>query len=290
MKLQKIALATLFALSVVACSEEDRITLKDAQDISEDALTDSYYEDADDLSTVALEADDNAEGGLGAARTKTVIVVDDSRFECATVTVTIAEDSQPSNPKGNIEIDFGTGCTDNNGNVRSGIINVAYEGRRFQPGSTAVLTTDNYFINSVKLEGTRTLTNVTESNTTSPKFNVTLVGGKATFPDGRVANREVDITREWFRNSTPTYTDDELRILEGSTASGVTRNGRNYTMVVEETIVFKRNCGVRFPVDGVKVFTVESKPITINYGDGECDRSVTYTVGDNTFTTNVPRN
>lgn len=289
MKLQKIALATLFALSVVACSEEDRITLKDAQDISEDALTDSYFEDADDLSTVALEADPNADGS-DAARTATTITVEDSRFTCATVTVTIGANSTPSNPNGTIVIDFGTGCTDNRGNVRSGKLNITYSGRRFQPNSEVVLTTEDYFINGIQLEGTRTLTNVTESNETSPKFNVTLENGKATFPDGRIAERTADITRQWFRNSTPTYADDELRILEGSSASGVTRNGRNYTMLVEETIVFKRSCEFRFPVDGAKVFTVESKPITINYGDGECDRTVTYTVGDNTFTTNVPRN
>ncbi|MCE2732186.1 MAG: hypothetical protein LW821_02345 [Flammeovirgaceae bacterium] len=289
MKLQKIALATLFALSVVACSEEDRITLKDAQDISEDALTDSYFEDADDLSTVALEADDNADGS-DLARTSATITVEDSRFVCATVTVMIGANSTPSSPKGTIVIDFGTGCTDNRGNVRSGKINIVYNGRRFQPGSTVTLTTEDYFINGIQLEGTRTLTNVTESNETSPKFNITLVGGKATFPDGRIAERDADITRQWFRNNTATYADDELRILDGSSASGVTRNGREYTMSVEETIVFKRSCEFRFPLDGVKVFTVNGKPITINYGDGACDRSVTYTVGDNTFTTNVPKN
>jgi hypothetical protein len=287
MKLQKIALASLFALSVIACSEEDRITLKDAQDISEDAITDAYFEDADDMSGVAIEADNNAGGNGGAARVSS-LTISDTRFSCATVTVTIAENSTLQTPKGTIVVDFGIGCTDIKGNVRSGKLNIVYNGRRFQPESSVVLTTDNYFINGVKLEGTRTLTNVSTSNETAPKFNVTLVNGKATFPDGRVATRNADITREWIRAASPA--NDELRILAGSSANGVTRNGRNYTMEIEENLVFKRNCEVRLPVSGVKVFTVEAKPITIDFGDGSCDRSVTYTVGDNTFTTNVPRN
>jgi hypothetical protein len=266
-----------------SCSDENRLTLKDSQDIAEDALTDSYFADADDMSGIAIQSD-NETAGLSPAVGARGINVQDSRMNCATVTITPDPASTQAVPKGVIVIDFGTECTDLRGNVRTGKIIITYNGRRFISGSTVVLTTDNYTINGIKLEGTRTLTNITGSTEAAPKFSVTLVNGKATFPDGSVALREASFTREWIRATNPS--NDELRV--GGSAEGTTRRERDYTMTIEETLVFKRFC--ELPVSGVKLFTVDGKVITIDYGDGECDRSVTYTVGDNTVTTNVGKN
>ena len=46
--------------------------------------------------------------------------------------------------------------------------------------------------------------------------------------------------------------------------------------MVNTDIVFKRRC--RFPVSGIKVVTTENRVITIDFGDGECDRTATVTV------------
>lgn len=284
--IKSAAFAMIAALSafVMSCDDENRLTLQDAQDVSEDALTDSYFEDADDMSGIALQSDAATTGeGTAAGR---MITISDPRFNCAGVVVTIesSPNSTPQNPMGVITIDFGAGCTDLRGNVRSGKLIITYSGRRFQLGSTVVLTTEEYFINGIQLEGTRTLTNITGSTEDAPKFSIVLEDGKATFPDGTTTLREASFTREWIRASSPT--DDQLRV-EGS-ANGTTRRGRGYTMEIIETLVFKRNCGL--PVSGVKVFTVDGKEITVDYGDGECDRIVTYTVGDRTRSTTVGNN
>lgn len=278
-----LGVALFLSSFILSCDDENRLTLQDSQEVAEDALTDSYFEDADDLSGITLQADASTAGG--ASRQAGTITVNDARIcSGATVTIEPSSASTAQNPSGLITIDFGLGCTDLRGNVRSGKLLIAYSGRRFQPGSTVVLTTDNYFINAIKLEGTRTLTNISGSTENSPKFQIELVNGKATFPEGSIATRNASLTREWVRGTSPN--EDQLRV-EGS-ANGITRGERNYTMEIQETIVFKRGCG--FPVSGVKVFTVEGKAITIDYGDGVCDRSVTYTVGDRTRTTNVGKN
>lgn len=284
LKITSLPLLFFFSAFIISCNDENRLTLKDSQDIAEDALTDSYFEDADDMSSLAIQSDAATAGGATSALTRQ-ITVSDSRF-CAgvSVTITLSPNSTPAIPVGTITIDFGTGCTDPRGNVRTGIIAVAFNGRRFQPGSTLVWTTDNYTVNGVQLEGTRTLTNITGSTEESPKFQIELTGGKATFPDETVATREASFTREWIRAASPV--NDEIR-LEGS-AEGTNRTGVAYTMGIEETLVFKRSCG--FPVSGVKIYTKEGKQITIDYGDGTCDRQVTYTVGDQTITTNVGNN
>jgi hypothetical protein len=301
MKLQHLfrstAIAATFfsAACLLSSCDDERLTLQDSQDIAEDALTDAYFEDADDLSSVALLAPTEEElGGQSQAGRITQAIqieVTDSRA-CVgdngkiIVTVEPTPNSNFENPVGVLTVDFGAGCTDIRGNVRSGKLIFNYSGRRFAPNSTVVLTTDNYFINGIKLEGTRTHTNITGSNTEAPKFSIVLVDGKATFPDGTIALREADFTRKWVRAASPSQDTWEI---EGG-ANGTTRSGRPYTMSIEETIVFKRSCASAIPASGVKIFTVDSKIITIDYGNGDCDRSITYSVGDRLFTFNVGNN
>jgi hypothetical protein len=284
LKITSFTLLVIFSAVIISCNDENRLTLKDSQDIAEDALTDSYFEDADDMSSLAIQSDAATAGGVTSPSNRQ-ISVSDSRF-CPGVVVTIvmSPNSSQTVPVGTVTIDFGEGCTDPRGNVRTGIITVAFNGRRFQPGSTLVWTTNDYTINGIQLEGTRTLTNITGSTEESPKFQIELVGGKATFPDESVATREASFTREWIRAANPA--NDEMR-LDGS-AEGTNREGIAYTMNIQETLVFKRGCG--FPVSGVKIYTKEGKQITIDYGDGTCDRQVTYTVGDQSITTNVGNN
>lgn len=268
-------IAGIFAMS--SCNEEDRLTLADTQDITEEAVTDSYFQDLDDMAGVAIGSPSEAQYGGG--RVATTITIQDARFQCAgiIVTVTPGEGSNQTTPKGVLTVDFGsTGCADLKGNVRTGKLIFTYNGRRFQPGSTVVTTTDNYTINAIKLEGTRTLTNVTGSTSDSPKFNATLENGKATFlADGTIAERVSNITWQWTRATNAA--DDYLTIDQNSTASGVTRAGREYAVSLSKALKYKRFCGIA--VEGIKKYVIDStKEITIDYGDGTCDKSVVITV------------
>jgi hypothetical protein len=261
--------------AMASCKDEERLTLADTQDITEEAVTDSYFQDMDDMAGVVVNQTSDEDYGDG--RLATTVTIEDERMGCnVVVTLESGPNSTIEDPNGVITIDFGTtGCQDGRGNTRTGKLILTYDGRRFQPGSTVVLTTNNYTINGIKLEGTRTLTNVTGSNTETPKFNAVLVGGKATFLDGSFATRASNITWQWDRNDSGAA-DDELTINPAS-AEGVTRGGREYTVTVLEPLVYRRFCGIA--VDGVKKYVIDgSKEITINYGDGECDKEVTITV------------
>jgi hypothetical protein len=278
-----VSLALITSIGMLSSCKEDgeRLTASDTQDISEEALTDAYFQDMDDMGGVAVESpsDDQYNGG----RTSGTITITDDRFECAGVT--IETHGTVENPQGMIAVDFGAGCIDNRLNVRKGKLKFWYEGKRFQPGSTILVTTDNYSINDVKLEGTRTSTNVQGSTGDAPKFNVVLTKGKATFPDGSIAERESDITWEWIRAANPS--DDYLLIDQKSTANGTTRGGRSYAVSLLEGLKYKRFCGIA--VDGIKRYVIDGeKEIVIDYGNGDCDKSVTITV--NGITRNISVN
>lgn len=128
---------------VSSCTDEDRLTVADTQDITEEAITDSYFQDMDDMAGVAMNAPNETQ--LSSGRIATTITIEDQRFNCAGVVVTI--ESGPNStvdvPQGVMTIDFGTtGCTDLKGNVRTGKLIFTYNGRRFKPGSTVVTTTN----------------------------------------------------------------------------------------------------------------------------------------------------
>jgi hypothetical protein len=148
-----------------------------------------------------------------------------------------------------------------------------------------VLTPQNYFINDIKLEGIRTHTNLNTSTEEAPRYNVELNGGKATFADGLFATRESDITVQWNRAES-SLEDNNLQVESSSTASGTTRGGRTYSLMLLEDLIYKRHCGIA--VSGVKKYTINGeKEITIDYGDGECDKTFTITTNGRTRTINL---
>ena len=126
--------------------------------------------------------------------------------------------------------------------------------------------------------------NLNTSTSEAPRFNVSLVGGKATFPDQKVATRESDITVQWHRAANPL--EDYLQVENTSEASGTTRGGRTYSLTLLEDLIYKRHCGIA--VSGVKKYVIDGeKEITIDYGDGDCDKSFTITINGKTRTIGI---
>lgn len=275
---------TVFMGFVGSSCEKDKevISSGDATAVSEEAVVDSYFQDVDDLSAVAIgtPTDDQYSGG----RKSTTVVISDERFDCEGVVVTIepSTSSTIEHPVGVLTIDFGTtGCQDGRGNVRKGKLICQYDGWRFQPGSEVVIIPENYFINDIKLEGVRTSVNITASQDAAPTFHVVLENGKATFADGSVALRDSDITWSWIRDNNPI--NDKLIILNNSVAEGTTRNGTAYQVSLLDQLEYHRFCA--FAVSGVKKYVIdENKEFTVDYGDGNCDRTVDVTTGGQTMT------
>lgn len=273
------AFVIIGAISLLTgCQSEERLTLADTKDIVEEALTDSYFQDMDDMAGVAINAPTEDAYNSG-GRVATTITISDERMSCDGIVINIEprDGSTLANPRGVMVVDFGnTGCPDARGNIRTGKITFTYEGKRFQPGSKVVTTVDNYTINGVKLEGTRTLTNVSGSNSESPRFNAVLENGKATFvADGTFAERESNITWQWHRGQT--FADDYLEIDQSSTANGITRAGRTFAVSLSKALKYKRFCGIA--VEGIKIYVIDgSKKITVDFGEGVCDKTVTVLV------------
>src|SRR5687768_3123571 len=115
-----IASALLLAMS---CQDEDRFTSQDSQDVTEEALTDSYFQDTDDMASVALQSDNATDGGRIASGGRNITIQDERFCSGAVITIEPADNSTPEVPRGVITVDFGTtGCKDLRDNTRTGKI------------------------------------------------------------------------------------------------------------------------------------------------------------------------
>lgn len=282
---------TLFSILIVAlgCAQEKiDFNADDSGNVQSETFSDALFSESEDLTSVTVSSD-NATGGKVGAGPK-VISVADPRLSCAIVTLTPDISSTLLNPKGVLTIDFGTGCTDNNGNIRKGLISIAYQGRRFLPNSSVVTTLAGFEINGIKVEGTRTVTNDSTSTQANPVLETSMAGGKITWLDGTTTLRDEQTKREWKIGTTP----DETQWFVSGSASGQNRKGVAYSMMITSRLVYKRSCAdaykVQIAVQGTKVLVVENKKISIDYGTGNCDRIVTVTVRSKSEQLEIPGN
>jgi len=271
-----VATAFLFALAafVTSCKkDEDPFSAEVNQTVNNESTQDAQQDEVDDIATAQLSVSDPV---------GRIAMTEDGRVTCAKITTEIATDKS----SGTVVIDFDTkpngdpnpdGCTDPKGNKRKGKITIHWEGGRwFHVGAIITITLNNYSINGVVINGTRSLHNVT-TNILMPTWTVT-AEHTATWPNGDTASRTVHKTRVWNISAgtiTVTKTDGA-----DNAASGTNRHGKSYTVQITAGVVFKLSCGeskVYLPVSGTKVITFDSKVVTIDFGSGDCDNTFTVT-------------
>jgi hypothetical protein len=254
MKIAKWLLASTLLLGVffTACKKDETGTVASEQIMAAEDQTSAndIYEDVDEQIDEAIET----RGG------------DPNGNTCPTVTIDPADGSYPRT----MTIDFGTdGCTGVDGRVRKGQIVVNLTDTLTNIGAVRTATFVDFYVDGANVEGTRTLTNLGLNADGNLSFSRTVVGGNITYPNGDATSWEANHTMVLTEGAnTPTWLDNVWEV--SGSASGVTRNGKAFTSEITTPLVRKRVC--RWTVSGVKNLTVDGKTITIDYGNGTCDR------------------
>jgi hypothetical protein len=256
-----VCVCIALVLLLASCSKEDAapdFSADDTESVNSDVLSDTYFEDTDDLTGSALGTQ-----SLGGK------VETDDRMVCASVI------RQGDEFSGTVRLDFGGGCEDLRGNTRKGAIKVVRTGRPDAAGGKWSVSYENYSINGIVLEGTREVTVVSVTDTLIV-YDIVLTGGRITWPDGRFATREAKHRRHYERHGN--HLLDRLIIY--GTAHGTLRNGRGFSIEILERLIYRRAClaqGVIIPVSGKKLIKHGERELTVDYGDGNCDNFVTLT-------------
>lgn len=271
-------LITVSMIGFTACEKADTDTPaednEEAFDISKDAQTAEAQFYA--VYTTALDGLDGELDGSRSGRTE----------DCATVTH--YEDTKI------VTIDFGTSCVGQDGRTRSGKLIINYEDRNRATRDALAITFENYTVNNYGLTGTLRTNGVSRNASNQWQYNLKLENGTVTFP-----NQTIQLAFERLYTWTEgigslDYTDDVFTITGNS--AGVTTNGITFTTTISTPLVRKSIClaqQIIYPVSGILdiQFTRSTGSIpnvTLDYGNGACDKEATLTAGNQTSTITLP--
>lgn len=248
------------SMIIFSCNDmNDAPPVPDLSVIEEDTEVNMAFEDLDNLTLTVL-----SNAGLSA---RTTVDIPAGNI-CNGAILSINESAKT------IKVDFGNACTSSNGVTRKGIIMLYYTGNLLLTGAKITTSFDGYEVNGYKVEGTRTLTNKgvnIESNTII--LEVKIENGKITWPD----NTFVTMTSNQLRNI-KLGTQGEYEATITGTAVGTSRDGLDYTTSVKDALVYTKSClesGVSVPISGILAFQYEAIEVTVDYGDGACDKIAT---------------
>jgi hypothetical protein len=275
MKLNKKFTGMLFtALTVLfvalSCSREDdgSISETDLALAEDEAYADAVYSEVDNMVVTEITAlDGNGYVNLGLKSTE-------DEYPCYSVSVDHPDSTHF--PK-IITIDYGDGCTvvfRDDTITRKGQIIITITDRWFMPDAKNIVTFNDFYFNDVKIEGTRTITNLGFNEEGHLELGIVLEGGRITFTDNTFMTRDADHVREWIRHFSP---QDDTIMITGS-ASGMNVLGEQYTRVITEPLVLVhcRESKWRWViVDGsVEITNSAAGTSTLDYSAEDCDGTV----------------
>ena len=254
-----------FAFSFNSCKKNDAADeMETTFELSGDqAIADNLTEDANDV-FMEVAIDNNLAGNLVPDP-----IITNNIIPCATITITPASGF----PK-TILIDFGVSCTDPRGNTRSGKIRIVLSDSVRKTNSTAVMTFENYFVNSYKKEGTITWTNTSTPGTRS--WTRLTENGKVTAPDNRYwLHSGIRYVVQTAGVNTPMNLLDDIYSITGThsvtNSSGKTRDCNVLDALQKKTACHNIDKGT-LKVQGPNHYAI------INFGDGTCDNLATISI------------
>lgn len=187
-----------------------------------------------------------------------------------------------------MRVDYGSEnylCKD--GNLRRGIILVTWSGAYRDINTIIRVGFENFYQNNNQVEGEKTITNKGENALGHMVFTI-VVNGKITRPDGSHCSWNSNRVRTWISGKSTLIAEDDVYEITGTT-NGVSRAGISYNAIIIKPLKVMLNCQWRM-VSGQVELTPEAKPIRLlDFGNGECDNSITITVNGKTRTISKTR-
>ncbi len=254
-------LATM-ALLIVAC-EKDFLTGEVDYDEKAAAETSAASVPYDDASVIADLAYEGAYNG----KMSDVLT-------CANITIDTLTASMHR-----VTVDFGTGCTDGNGNTRSGIIRTTYSLPRTMGGATTDIEFINYYYNQVRIEGYYHQSYLGLNTANQPEWAVD-IEGSAVYSPGDTLHYRSARTRRWADGFIP-FNPSAIKIeIEGS-AFGERTGRPSWLATTTEPLVWVLNCA--YIVDGTYEVSVTGRAnFLVDFGNGNCDNQAEVSDGNST--------
>ncbi|WP_291726110.1 hypothetical protein [Bernardetia sp.] len=195
-----------------------------------------------------------------------------------------------------LTIDFGTGCVGEDGRNRSGKIMIGYRDGDRSTRDELTITFENYTVNDYGVNGTLGTNGFSKNSSDQWQYNLTLENGILTFPD-RSMQLSFEKLYTWTEGTGNLDAGDDVFTITGN-SSGTTADGIAFTSTITTPLTKKSICWtsqIIYPVSGILTieFTGNSTgravpSVTLDYGNGDCDKEATITAGNRTEVITLP--
>lgn len=269
MKKLFFSLLALSTLVLFSCNKDESASLISSEEeaiVSNDAAVETVMESADyeiDLFTGSTESINE----LGSGLKSTEHFPFWARYRFGIPPTIIIESAEGGFPK-TITLDYGEGTELLNGTVISGSIVIVVSAPPRTNGATRVATFNDFYVDSVNIAGTRT---ITYSASDEEGITFTVVGDLTfTFTDGTYIERDAEKVRKLVEGYATYFdhSDDKLEIT--GFVSSVSSEGYSFSKTIIEPLVRLGDC--RYIVSGIVVMEKNDEVFAeLDYGDGTCD-------------------
>ena len=258
----------------VSSTSNTPVTEEQATTYSEESSqAEASFDDAEDVATTAADEEGNAsEYGINGRLFHPLFTELRAAIgDCADITITPNDSTYPKT----ITIDFGNGCLGRDGKFRSGAIIVHLTAPLRRAGSVVTITFRDYYVNRVHLEGTKTISNLSEPPI--HKWSVQVVGGKVTFPTGRGYSYQSIKTKTQLEGMDTRIVLDDVYEITGRSQTEF-NSGLTITLNTETPLVKKVACP--WISDGKLKIKINDRVLYLDYGfptGGQCDNKALLT-------------
>lgn len=175
--------------------------------------------------------------------------------------------------------------------TRSGQLMINYApGKKYtEEGFSATVTLKNFSIDNLFLQGARTVENTGSDSLGNVNYTITESNVNILFPDSTHNTWSSVRSRSWNLNGSPASFWDDSWTINGN-ANGTQRNGKEYA-VTFNNVLTKAACiaeGIYCPVQGQEPIIIPDGKLTVDFGDGSCDKSVKITTSKETYDFSFP--
>jgi hypothetical protein len=278
--INKTSIAALYifvAAFLFSCQKENSnsqtVTEEQAVVYSEESTeAEGSLDDAEDVAMTAAD-EESAEAGtsIGGRYLPGFEELRKRIGQCAEVTVTPNDSTYPKT----VTIDFGAGCTGPDGKFRKGKMVLHFTGPLRKPGSVVTLTFVDFYVNRAHIEGVKVFTNLSELPV--HKWNITIVDGKVSFPNGRGYKYDGTKTVKQIAGmDTRTVRDDVYQIVGRSKTEY--NNGTTININTEDPLIKKVAC--HWKSEGTLKIKINDRELKLDFGfpkNGECDNKALLT-------------
>lgn len=177
-----------------------------------------------------------------------------------------------------ITVDFGSGCTDNDGKFKSGKVTLSIE-KIWEPGTEISLEYDNYTEDGAQLSGKFTIQNLSTQDAGIYNF----LAENIQAADANGYTLAYDAIQTFTQTAGhPTWWDwnDDVYGISG-TVNAVLTNGETVDWTIQTPLVKANNC---FWVSaGTGLLDINGLAVGVDYGNGTCDNKATLTINGQTY-------